>query len=122
MLEGLRGEESIAALCRREGIAESLFDAFTSKFNEERPHEALDMKTPSEAYVPPSRAYEGLPEVEDGIWLIGFMHYDLGYIDLEQRTLQTIDNPFGRRVATHVLGAFCYPCLRVEHRRNWSGR
>ena len=23
------------------------------------------------------------------------MNYDLGYIDLEQRTLQTIDNPFG---------------------------
>jgi hypothetical protein len=27
-------------------------------------------------------------------WLVSFMHYDLGYIDLEQRTLQTIDNPF----------------------------
>jgi len=25
VLEGLRGEESIAALCRREGIAESLY-------------------------------------------------------------------------------------------------
>jgi transposase InsO family protein len=37
----------------------------------------------------------GLKEVEDGIWLVSFMHYDLGYIDLEQRTLQTIDNPFG---------------------------
>jgi hypothetical protein len=36
-----------------------------------------------------------LKEVDDGIWLVSFMHYDLGYIDLEQRTLQTIDNPFG---------------------------
>jgi hypothetical protein len=26
------------------------------------------------------------------------MHYDLGYIDLEQRTLQTINNPFGANV------------------------
>jgi hypothetical protein len=26
------------------------------------------------------------------------MSYDLGYIDLEQRTLQTIDNPFGTRL------------------------
>ena len=34
----------------------------------------------------------------DGIWLLSFMHYDLGYIDLEQRTLQTIDNPFGTRL------------------------
>jgi len=26
------------------------------------------------------------------------MQYDLGYIDLEQKTLQTIDNPFGSKV------------------------
>jgi transposase len=26
-------------------------------------------------------------------------HYDLGYIDLEQRTLQTLDNPFGPRLS-----------------------
>lgn len=36
----------------------------------------------------------GIKEVDDGIWLVSFMQYDLGYIDLEQRTLQTIDNPF----------------------------
>ena len=41
----------------------------------------------------------GIREVDDGIWLVSFMHYDLGYIDLEQRTLQTIDNPFGTRLS-----------------------
>lgn len=41
----------------------------------------------------------GIKEVDDGIWLISFMHYDLGYIDLEQKTLQTIDNPFGTRLS-----------------------
>jgi transposase InsO family protein len=40
----------------------------------------------------------GIKEVEDGIWLVSFMQYDLGYIDLEQKTLQTIDNPFGTRL------------------------
>ena len=35
----------------------------------------------------------GSKEVDDGIWLVSCMHYDLGYIDLEQRTLQAIDNP-----------------------------
>ncbi len=108
------------------------------EFNEERPHEALRMKTPAEVYTASSRQYQGLPdldypfhdrdalvtacgricmhrkkinvstvlagqklgikEVEEGIWLISFMSYDLGYIDLEQRTLQTIDNPFGARL------------------------
>jgi hypothetical protein len=115
------------------------FDAFVSEFNAERPHEAIGMKVPAELYQPPSRAYEGLPdleypfhdrdilvtacgricmhrkkinistvlaghrlgitEVDDAIWLVSFMHYDLGYIDLEQRTLQTIDNPFGTRLS-----------------------
>jgi transposase InsO family protein len=41
----------------------------------------------------------GLKEVDDGIWLVTFMAYDLGYIDLEQKTLQPIDNPFGTRVS-----------------------
>ena len=41
----------------------------------------------------------GIKEIDDGIWLVSFMHYDLGYIDLEQRTLQTIDNPFGSRLS-----------------------
>lgn len=115
------------------------FDAFVSEFNEERSHEALEMKVPASLYVSSSRPYQGLPEidypfhdrdalvthcgriciyrkkiniskvlagqklgikeVDDGIWLVSFMHYDLGYIDLEQRTLQTIDNPFGTRLS-----------------------
>ena len=37
----------------------------------------------------------GLKEVDDGIWLVNFMHYDLEYLDLEQKTLQPLDNPFG---------------------------
>ena len=40
----------------------------------------------------------GIREVEDGIWLISFMSYDLGYVDLEEKTLQPLENPFGPRV------------------------
>lgn len=40
----------------------------------------------------------GIKEVDEGIWLASFMHYDLGYIDLEQKTLQPLDNPFGARL------------------------
>ena len=36
----------------------------------------------------------GLREVDDSIWLVTFMHYDLGYIDLEEKTLQPVNNPF----------------------------
>lgn len=115
------------------------FDDFVREFNQERPHEGLDMKAPADIYTASTRIYSGLPqidypfhdrdalvtncgriciyrkkinistvlagqklgikEVDDGIWLVSFMHYDLGYIDLEQRTLQTIDNPFGTRLS-----------------------
>ena len=40
----------------------------------------------------------GIKKVDDGIWLVSFMDYDLGYIDLEGRTLQPLDNPFGPKV------------------------
>jgi len=45
-----------------------------------------------------ARQKVGIKEVDDGIWLVSFMDYDLGYIDLVQKTLQTIDNPFGSRL------------------------
>jgi transposase InsO family protein len=41
----------------------------------------------------------GIKEVDEGIWLVSFMRYDLGYIDLEQKTLQPLDNPFGPRLS-----------------------
>ena len=40
----------------------------------------------------------GIKEVDEGIWIVSFMQYDLGYIDLEQKTLQPLDNPFGARL------------------------
>jgi hypothetical protein len=41
----------------------------------------------------------GVKEVDDGISIVSFMQYDLGYIDLEQKTLQPLDNPFGPRLS-----------------------
>ena len=117
---------------------QGIFDSFVQEFNNERPHEALKMKSPSEVYKASTRAYEGLPEpyypyhdktimvtncgrlcfyrkkinltktlagqfvgvkeVDEGIWLVSFMEYDLGYIDLEEKALKPLDNPFGPKV------------------------
>jgi transposase-like protein len=58
VLEGLRGEESIAALCRREGIAESLHYNWSKEFLEAgkkrlagdtAPQERLRRRTPAES-------------------------------------------------------------------------
>jgi hypothetical protein len=40
----------------------------------------------------------GIKEVQDGIWLVSFMDYDLGYFDLETRVLEPLGNPFGPKV------------------------
>src|SRR5208337_1931968 len=40
------------------------FDELVSEFNEERPHEALAMKTPADVYAPSAKPYDGkLPEL-----------------------------------------------------------
>jgi hypothetical protein len=40
----------------------------------------------------------GIKEVDDGIWLVSFMHYDLGYVDWEKKTLLPLENLFGPNV------------------------
>ena len=40
------------------------FDQFIQCFNEERPHQALNMQYPAELYVPSARAYRGIGELE----------------------------------------------------------
>ena len=137
------------------------FDAFMSEFNDERPHEAIQMKAPAELYAPSSRAYQGLPEVEypfhdrdilvtacgricmirkkinvstvlagqrlgikevdDGIWLVSFMRYDLGYIDSGTEDLADHRQPVRHEVVTYVLGTNCYLCLRAVQGIDGSG-
>ena len=41
----------------------------------------------------------GVKEVDECSWIVSFMQYDLGYIDLEQKTLQPLDNQFGTRLS-----------------------
>ena len=40
----------------------------------------------------------GVTQVGERIWLVTFMHYDLGYFDDETCRLEPIDNPFGSKV------------------------
>jgi hypothetical protein len=46
---------------------QSRFDKFIDVFNNERPHEALDMKCPAEVYQPSARPYTGWPDIDRGI-------------------------------------------------------
>ena len=40
----------------------------------------------------------GVTQDGERIWLVTFMHYDLGYFDDETCRLEPIENPFGPKV------------------------
>lgn len=40
----------------------------------------------------------GVKQVEDHLWLVSFMDYDLGYFDDTECRLEPIDNPFGAKL------------------------
>ncbi len=61
----------------------------------------------------------GIKEVDDAVWLVSFMHCDLGYIDLEPQDPATPRQPLRPRVVIHVLGTFRYLCLRSVHSQIW---
>ena len=50
----------------------------------------------------------GVTQVGEHIWLVTFMHYDLGYFDDETCRLEPIENPFGPKRVTTPLGINCY--------------
>jgi putative transposase len=114
------------------------FDDFIEVYNNQRPHQALSMRYPTECYRPSSRPYQGLGELDypfhdrtltvtrcgrlcfnrrkinlsnvfagqrvgvkqtdDNIWLVSFMHYDLGYFDHQAGRVEPLENPFAARV------------------------
>lgn len=114
------------------------FDRFMKEYNEQRPHQSLDMKYPAEVYRVSERPYKGLSELEyplhdktvivtycgriciggrkislsqvfagqavgirevdDKIWQVSFMEYDLGYFDEQVGRVEPGDNPFGTKV------------------------
>ena len=54
----------------------------------------------------------GVRQVDEHLWLVTFMHYDLGYFDDETCRLEPIENPFGPNRVTHVSGIIRHPCNR----------
>lgn len=114
------------------------FDNFSDIFNNERPHQGISMKYPSEIYKSSDRIYNGIQpifypfhdktvkvtrcgricerglkvsvshafagqevgikEVEDGIWVVSFLDYDLGYFDENNSRIEPVEDPFNKKV------------------------
>jgi transposase InsO family protein len=56
----------------------------------------------------------GIKEVDDGIWLASFMLLRSWIFRPGAENPATPRQPVRHEVVTHVLGTFCYPCLRNE--------
>ena len=114
------------------------FDDFVQCYNNERPHQGIDMNVPGELYTRSPREYRGLQElnypfhdrtvtvtscgricmgkmkvhlstvfagqnvgvkqVEDSVWLVSFMTYDLAFFDHEKKKIEPIPDPFDEKV------------------------
>ena len=114
------------------------FDRFIECYNQERPHQAIDMRYPAELYSPSPRPYQGLGALEypfhdrtitvtacgriclgrrkinlsgafagqnvgirqvaDNVWLVSFMHYDLGFFDHQSSRVECAPNAFDAKV------------------------
>jgi hypothetical protein len=61
----------------------------------------------------------GIKEVDEGIWLVSFAHYDPGYFGPRAENAATPRQPFRHEVVTHVLGTFCHPCVRAGQNIDW---
>lgn len=110
------------------------FDRFIGVYNNERPHQGINMKYPIENYNLSPRPYRGLPpvsypfhdktirvtqcgricdknmkvslskafagqdvgikEMDDDIWVVSFLDYDLGYFDAKGKRVEPIMDPF----------------------------
>lgn len=112
------------------------FEAFKEVFNKERPHQALEMKTPASIYqkslkpfVPPSEPLKypsfdqtcrvgkggairlpnkkllylgevfieemvGIKKIDEDVWRVSFMDYELGFFNLTDHKLEIAANPF----------------------------
>jgi hypothetical protein len=62
----------------------------------------------------------GVTQVSERIWLVTFMHYDLGYFDDQMCRLEPIENPFGPKLLPiRSVGIKCY--LSAQNRPETIG-
>jgi putative transposase len=104
------------------------FDRFIDEYNQERPHQAIDMKYPGELYTPSPRPYQGLSDLEYPFHDRTITVTACGRICLDGRKInlsgafagqnvgirQVADNVWLVSFMQYDLGFFDHQCSRVE--------
>jgi putative transposase len=100
---------------RRLGEAQATLDEWRQTFNQERPHEALEMRFPAEVYQKSARKFEGTPE-------------DLSYGAMAARKVQVHGKIGWAGETIFISGALRGWSVGIEHRAGdeqcnvWFGR
>jgi hypothetical protein len=61
----------------------------------------------------------GIREVDEKIWLVSFLDFDLGYFDEVEGRVEPGPNPFETKV-NDVLGIVCKGCARYRPCTTWA--
>jgi len=73
------------------------FDDFIEVYNNERPHQGIDGAM-GRRKINLSQVFAGqtvgIREVENDIWLVSFLDYDLGFFDKVEGRVEPAPNPF----------------------------
>lgn len=83
---------------------QAALDVWKKEFNEERPHEALGMKMPSEVYSPSARKWEGTPDQLDYEGLMSRRVKGTGHICFESQQIFLSTALHGWNVGLKPLG------------------
>ena len=87
------------------GERQSAFEVWRKSFNRERPHEALEMRTPAEVYEPSERKYEGTPD-------------ELDYGAMETRRVNSIGRISWKKHRVAISSALCEWNVGLEYADN----
>ncbi len=55
-----------------------------------------------------------MKQVEEKIWLVSFMRYDLGFFDHETCRIESAENPFAAKLLPMSPAPFAAGCIRVH--------
>ncbi len=85
-------------MCEENNLLSDTDSAIAASSDVEEPIRGLAPRVPEGVRYVIAGPNVGVKQVSDKIWLVSFMHYDLGYFDHETCRLEPIENPFSPKV------------------------
>ena len=97
-------QETMAEMAANRRAQQRRFDQFRQEYNEQRPHEALGMRTPASCYTASPRPYPGrIPEPEYDSWMLVRRVYVRGQFSWKHEGVFLSETLIGERIGLRPL-------------------